>query len=463
MEITILGAAQCVTGSCFLLHIGKYNILFECGLVQGAKDAESVNYRDFDFEPGQIDAVVLTHAHLDHSGLIPKLCKDGFNGPIYTHHASKELATILLADSGYLAQKDTDTLNRKRARKHLPLLQPIYTMEQAKACCEQFVGIDYDVMIELFQGIHIRLNDAGHILGSAIVEVFLSEKGVKRKVVFSGDLGHSGAPLLKNPQAIANADWLFMESTYGDRLHRSWDDTWLELEQALAQAASDKGNILIPAFTIGRIQQLLSIFYSNYDDWALGRWHFFLDSPMAIDATKVYAKYWKEFDKNGREIVKKGGSPFALKNLHLSNSSEDSMKLNQINSGAVIIAGSGMCSGGRILHHLKHNIWSKNCHLIITGFQAAGTLGRRLIDGAKEITLWGETINVAAKIHTIGGLSAHADKRGLIHWLKQFKEIKNIVLVHGELKAMKSLAKDIESTVKIKPLLPKKGDTYKLI
>ena len=445
ITLQFFGATREVTGSCFLITVGASHVLVDCGLIQGAPEDEARNANPFPFDPAQIDAVVLTHSHIDHSGRLPLLAKAGFSGPVFTHHASLDLCEIMLADSGYLNEKEVEWDNRKRQRKHLPLIEPLYTMDDAVAVMAQFDGLAYEEKTEILPGVTLQLRDAGHILGSAIVELWLEHGGVKRKLVFSGDLGHRGAPILRDPQMIEEADLVVMESTYGDRLHRCWDDTWAELEEIVASVRHQKGNIIIPAFTVGRTQELLYAFKRNYEAWDMGRWHIFLDSPMAIKATEVYSKHCDIYDREAASFDKHNGDPFRPANLHISRTAKESMNINLIESGAIVIAGSGMCSGGRIKHHLKHNIWRRNCHIVIVGFQARGTLGRHIVDGVKQITLWGETISVAAQIRTVGGFSAHADCDGLLKWYKHFRDRPKVALVHGEPEAMDPLAQRLST------------------
>jgi metallo-beta-lactamase family protein len=440
MQIEFLGATREVTGSCFLVRVGGQRLLVECGLVQGAREHEEHNREPFLFAAAEIDAVVLTHAHLDHSGRLPLLIKRGYTGPVYTHKATAELCAIMLEDAGYLNEKDVQWANKKRQRKGLKPIEPLYTRDEARAAQRHFQTLDYGQPREILPGATLTLRDAGHILGSAIVELELSEAGRTRKVVFSGDLGHKGAPILRDPEPIAQADLVVMESTYGNRLHRSWEATWQEMGGIISSARSGQGNILIPAFTVGRTQELLYAFKCHYEEWGIDGWQVFLDSPMGIEATEVYARHAKLYDEQASRIYEQSGDPFDLPNLHLSRRSEDSMQINQIRSGAIIIAGSGMCTGGRIRHHFKHNIWREHTHVLIVGFQARGTLGRSLVDGAKRIRLWAETVQVKATVHTIGGLSAHADQDGLVDWYRRFENRPRVVLVHGELEAMETLA-----------------------
>ena len=463
MHIEFHGAAGEVTGSCHLVEVSGRRLLLDCGLIQGRAEDEARNREPFPFDPRSIDAVVLSHAHIDHSGRIPLLIKSGFSGPVYTHRASRDLCRIMLKDAAYLSERDAQWANRKRERKHLPPIDALYTVAEAQIAMSQFNGVQYGVKKRLFPGVTMRLSDAGHILGSSIVELWLEEQGVRRKLVFSGDLGHNGAPILRDVTNVEEADLVIMESTYGDRLHRTLEETEREIIDIQAAAARARGNILIPAFAVGRSQELLFLFGKYYDEWHLDRWHIFLDSPMAIQATEVYARHSELYDREAAGLWRRHREHSLLPNLHFTRTANQSMALNRIRSGAIIIAGSGMCSGGRIRHHFKHNIWRRNCHVIISGFQAQGTLGRQLVDGARRIRLWGETINVAAKIHTIGGLSAHADQNGLIAWYKGFRSGPPLILVHGEAQAAASLSERIHGELNAPVRIAQKMDSIDLI
>jgi metallo-beta-lactamase family protein len=440
MKLVFHGAAGEVTGSCFLIEAGGSRLLVDCGLIQGGPRDERRNREPLPFDPASIDAVVLTHAHLDHSGRLPLLVSQGYRGPIYTHGATADLCRIMLRDAAYLNEKDAEWENRKRERKGLERVDPLYTQRAAARAVRRFQPLDYGATRALTPGISVRLRDAGHILGSAVVEVWLEEHGLRRKVVFSGDLGHRGAPVLRDPELVDEADLVVLESTYGDRQHRSWAATWSELGQVLKDVAGGRGNLLVPAFTIGRTQELLYVFREHFEDWEVDRWQVVLDSPMAIEATDVYARHFDVYDSEAARARRDGASPFDLPNLYISRTARQSMALNRIRSGAMIIAGSGMCDGGRIKHHLKHQVWRPETHVLIVGYQAAGTIGRSLVDGARYIRLWGETVRVAATVHTIGGLSAHADQNGLVDWYRGFKARPPVALVHGEPEPRATLA-----------------------
>jgi metallo-beta-lactamase family protein len=463
IEVEFLGAAGEVTGSCHLVTVGRHKILLDCGLIQGRAQDEARNRQAFPFDPAAIDAVVLSHAHIDHSGRLPLLVKAGFRGSVYTHRACRDLCRIMLKDSAFLYQKDVQWENRKRARKGLEMVDAMYTVEDAKLAMKQFKGLVYQQKKRILPNVILRLNDAGHILGSSIVELWLEDEGQQRKLVFSGDLGRSGMPILEDPATITDADLVIMESTYGDRLHRSWDETQKEIAKVLSIATNGKGNILIPAFSVGRTQEILYLFAKYYKQWQLDRWQIFLDSPLAIEATRIFMNNSDLFDDDMQALFQQNKQQSILPNLHISRTTNQSIALNRVHSGAIIIAGSGMCSGGRIKQHLKHNIWRSDCHVIISGFQARGTLGRKLVDGAKRIKLWGETVQVAASIHTIGGLSAHADQTGLKNWYNNFNNHPRLVLVHGEPQAQECLSKVLQAELNVNVIIAKRGQKVDLL
>lgn len=462
ITLSFFGATGEVTGSLYLLEIGSHRILIDCGLFQGGPDVEALNREDFPFSPSSLDAVILTHAHIDHSGRLALLVKNGYKGRIHTHRATRDLARVMLKDSAFLAERDAERAARKRHNRTKEALEPLYTIADAERTIEHFETHDYGEKIELLPGISFCLRDAGHILGSAIVELWVKAFGVERKIVFSGDLGHRGAPLLRDVTSIRDADVVLCESTYGDRSHRPWDETFSEIGDILSNANAAKGNVLIPTFAVGRAQELLYLFSEHYDEWGLDRWEIFLDSPMAIEATTIYGNHTDLFDSEAKHHQTNSGPLFTLPNLHLTQLSEESMGINAVSSGAIVLAGSGMCTGGRIRHHIRHNISGEHNHLMVVGFQARGTLGRTLVDGAKKIRMWGEELDVAAKVHTIGGLSAHAGADGLLNWCGGFAGRPAFILVHGEPTATIALAHSLKENHGIDAFAPGRGAVYDL-
>ena len=452
MKIRFLGAAGTVTGSCFAIEVGGRTVLLDCGQFQGTRAEEARNRAPLPVDVSAVDAVVLSHAHIDHSGRLPLLCKQGFTGPIYTHNASVALSTIMLRDAAYLHEKDAAWENKRRQRRHWPLVAPLYTREDADAALAQFRGVEYGEAVDVAPGLTVRLHDAGHILGAAIVQVDLLEKGKRRRLVFSGDLGVPDAPLLNAPTRLEAADYVLLESTYGNRNHRSREATLAELKSIFLDAERMGGNIVVPAFAVGRTQDLLRLLAEHYDDWRIGRWTVYLDSPMAIDAGEIYQRYERLYSARA-----KANGPLAPPNLVVSRTTEESMRINAVERGAIIIAGSGMCTGGRIRHHLKHNLWREQCRVVIVGFQARGTLGRKLVDGADEVKLFQETIKVAARVHTVGGLSAHADQSGLLDWYGAFRSKPSLCLVHGEPSAQLALAAPLRARYGVEARMPRPG------
>jgi metallo-beta-lactamase family protein len=357
----------------------------------------------------------------------------------------------MLPDSGYLHEKDAEWTNRKRRRQGLQPIAPLYTLADGKAVLRQFHAIDYGERREILPGVSVRLRNAGHILGSAIVELWLTEQDKTCKLVFSGDLGCVDAPVMPDPEIVADADLVLLESTYGDRLHRQPEATLDELREIFATGKGPAGNIVIPAFAVGRTQDLLYLMAEHFDEWNIGDYEVFLDSPMAIEATSTYAVFRDQYETR---LFRPGTSEPRLPNLTMSRTAEDSMAINRIDGGAIIIAGSGMCTGGRVIHHLKHNLWKTDCQVVIVGFQAYGTLGRRLVDGAGQVRILGEDIRVNARIHTVGGLSAHADQAGLADWYGNFTGAPPVCLVHGEPDSQQALAREIERRFSRRPVIP---------
>ena len=460
IRIRFLGAAGEVTGSCHLLEAGTHRVLLDCGLFQGSAESEARNRLPFPFDPAGIDAVILSHAHLDHAGRLPLLVKQGFRGPIYTHVATRDLARIMLRDAAHLAAKDAETDTRKRARRGLPEVTPLYTQADVDACLPLFRGLEYGARTGLLPGLSCRLQDAGHILGAAITELWIEDGASKRKLVFSGDLGQRRNCIMPPPAGVTEADLVIMESAYGDRLHRSPEASIEELGGILQQARRQHGNILIPAFSVGRTQELLYLFAKHGRGWGLDHWHVFLDSPMAIEATTVYTAHAGLLLPEAAEYARE--THFGAAHLHFTATPKESMAINTIESGAIVIAGSGMCAGGRIQHHLKHRLWRDNTHVVFVGYQAAGTPGRRLVDGTRELTLWGEPVHVAAQIHTLGGFSAHADREGLCSWYGAFSAHPMVAVVHGEPRASSAVAAELRTRFGCPVNVPAHGDSLDL-
>ena len=457
------GAAQQVTGSCYLINTGNHRVLLECGMVQGEPEDKAAPV--FAFDPRGIDAVVLSHAHLDHSGRIPALVRNGFSGPIYLTRASYALIELLHKDAAYLELKDTEWENRRRQRSGKPPIEPLFTLEDVESALELRAPQRYSERFEVVPGMECCFRDAGHILGSAIVELWIAIGNETRKLVFSGDLGNHFSPLLRDPEVVEDADLLLIESTYGDRDHRPHDETLEEFQAALAAAAQSGGNVLIPSFAVGRTQDLIYYLGDLHREGRLAQQAVFLDSPMAIEASTIYTRFTKLFnsdDPEFREVMHHDWSQW-LPILQYSRTAEQSMALNQIKGGAIIIAGSGMCTGGRIRHHLKHNLWRRDAHVVIVGYQARGTPGRALIDGARKLKLLGEEIAVRATIHTLGGFSAHAGQSQLLEWASHFKKSRpRLFLVHGEHEKMLILQRAFLDRHGWNAAIPTLGETITL-
>ena len=442
-SLTFFGATGQVTGSCYLLETSSHRILLECGLFQGSKETERQNEADFPFDPAGIDAVVLSHAHLDHCGRLPKLVKDGFKGTVFLTEASFPLLELMLRDAVHLQLRDTEWENKRRERAGKKLLEPLYELEDIEALLKLRQPVAYSEEKEILAGITVSFHEAGHILGSAIVRLCIKDNDEIKTLVFSGDLGNPNSPLLRDPTVLTEADVLLLESTYGDRDHKPLENTLDELRETLAEAAESGGNVIIPAFAVGRTQDLIYWLGKIQRQGRLPQQQIYLDSPMAISASEIYADNTHLFNIDDPEFTKIApqGWQAWLKGLNYSQTPEESMAVNRIAGGAIIIAGSGMCNGGRIRHHLKYNLWRRNAHIIIAGFQAEGTLGRMIVDGKKKyLKILGSEINVAAKIHTLGALSAHADQSQLLKWASHFTPPKpRLYLIHGEKTAALSL------------------------
>ncbi len=464
MNIAFLGAAEQVTGSCYLLKVGNYKILIDCGMKQGsdAKDGQG-----FEFNPRDIDYVFLTHSHIDHSGLLPLLTKQGFEGKIYLTAASAELCKIMLADSAYIQEMEAAWNNRKRKRAGANEIEPLYTQEDAKKTLNYFEVCEYDKVYSINSTVDLCFIDAGHLLGSASLEIWLKEKDEKRKIVFSGDLGNKSRPIIQDPSKIKDADYVICESTYGDREHEKDANAMAELAEIIQKTLGRGGNLVIPAFAVGRTQELLYMLREIKNKKmvkGLGNFPVYLDSPLAIEATKIYAASTKYFDAEAMELVKKGINPIIFDDLILSVTAEDSKKINFIDGGKVIIAASGMCDAGRIRHHLKHNLWRKNSTILFVGYQANGTLGRIILEGIPSVKIMGEEIRISADIKRLAGFSGHADRKGLIEWIDYFEPLPNCVfLVHGEQQVIANFKNTLEQDLGLNILVPQLNSEFDLI
>lgn len=461
MKITFYGATETVTGSCFELTTNKgYRILVDCGLFQGPKETKERNYGDFPFNPWEIDVVLLTHAHIDHSGLIPKLCKKGFKGKIYTTKVTMDLCSIMLPDSGHIQEMEVERKNRKLARANKKLLEPIYTVKDAEKCIEQFVGIGYNEKIEISPEINVIFQDAGHILGSAIIEVFADDV----KVVFSGDLGNLNQPIINNPSIISDADYIIMESTYGNRFHIETEDKMQQIMRIIKKTLRKGGNLVIPAFAIERTQSLIYNLKKLDTAGEIPDIDVYIDSPLAIKATEIFCKYPDYYDQEAGELREKLNECILnFPGLKYSLTAEESKAINFLKDSKIIISASGMCDAGRIKHHLKHNLWRPESTILFVGYQAQGTLGRRILDGEKVVRIHGEEIAVNADIERIDGFSAHADQKALVEWLQKFSyKPEKIFLVHGEASAIKTLSKVIEEETQNSVVIPKYLQTIEL-
>ncbi|HHV73005.1 MAG TPA: MBL fold metallo-hydrolase [Clostridia bacterium] len=464
MRLTFWGGARTVTGSAFLLESERYKVLVDCGMFQGGKAMRKMNELDFPFPPQEIDYVLLTHAHIDHSGLIPKLYKQGFKGRVLCTKPTLNLCQIMLPDSGHIQEMENEWVNRKRARSGLSPLEPLYTVEDAQNCLKLFLPIEFGRVIEVTPELSVRFSVAGHILGSAIVEVWVKVNGVRKKLVFSGDLGNKNRPIVRDPQYIEEADWIILESTYGNRFHETTEETYEELKEVIIKTVKRKGKIIIPSFAVGRTQEILYALNEMVNKKEIPLIPVYLDSPLAISATKVFERNQQFFDEEATALLLEGDNPFEFSNLFFTLTAEESKKLNESEDPCIIISASGMADAGRIKHHLKHNLWKETTSVIFVGYQAQGSLGRRILDGEKRVRILGEEVSVNAEIYSMEGLSAHADQNGLMEWLAHFKSpVEKIFLVHGEEEGIENLKRRVKEELKIEAVAPERGDSFEIL
>jgi metallo-beta-lactamase family protein len=451
MKIRFLGASTSVTGSCHLITTNNHKFLLDCGQFQGSDEMDELNAKEFDFDPAEIEFLILSHAHIDHSGRIPLLVKRGFKGRIYCTDATADLLVVMLKDSASIHERETEWKNRKNQRAGKPLVEPLYTMKDAEAALNNVVPVLYNQLIELNESVKVVFNDAGHILGSSIVELFITENDEVSKIVYSGDLGVRGRPILRDPTIIKKADYVIMETTYGNRVHEKNSDSIDKLIDIVLKTTRRGGNVIIPSFAVGRTQELIyefNRFYEEHSEYKdeLKNIMVYVDSPMAISATEVFRRNAQVFDDETRDYILRGDHPLDFPNLIFTRTADESIALNTNTNPKVIISSSGMCEAGRIKHHLKHNLWNPKSSIVFVGYQARGTLGHSILKGDKRVSIFGEKIHVEAEIHNLEGFSGHADKNGLLDWLAGFKlRPKQVFLVHGEEDSKTGFAKEVKS------------------
>lgn len=474
MNITFLGAAKTVTGSNFLVEAAGKKFLVDCGMYQGKAALEMENSEEFLYDVSEIDFMLLTHAHIDHSGRIPKLYNEGYRGPIYAHRATVDLCAIMLPDSGHIQETEVEWKNRKRLRAGLEPLPPLYTAEEAAKCLEIFKPVEYDQIIDVADNIQVRYNDAGHMLGSSIIEIWVTENGKTEKIVFTGDIGNNDIPLLDSPTMIEDADYLVMESTYGSRLHMRNDDKANIFLNVVSETLDHGGRVVIPSFAVGRTQEILyeidKIKDSHKDDEEFQRKYqqlmktpVFVDSPLAISATEVFKKNTDLFEEDVQEKLRHGNHPLEFPGLQFTRTADESKALNETYYPSIIISASGMCDIGRIKHHLKHNLWNPSSTILFVGYQAPGTLGRTIVDGADKVKIFGEEISVNARVEYIEGYSGHADQEWLLNFVYSFiKKPRHIFLVHGEEESEEVLKGLIERNTQIPVTIPSFGEKYEV-
>ena len=470
MNIRFLGAVEGVTGSCHLIEFRDKLIMLDCGMYQG-KDKD-FNYKGLEVSPENIDYLLLSHSHIDHSGRIPLLVKNGFKGTIYCSKPTYDLCEIMLLDSAHIQEAEAEWRNRKARRSGKPTVPPLYTQTDVYDSFKYFKPVLYEQIVKIDEFLTVRFNDAGHVLGSSIIEMWFEEDDGITKVVYSGDLGMRDKPLLKDPVIIGSADYVILESTYGNRIHANTEQPEEQLLNIILKTVRRGGTVIIPSFAVGRTQEIIYHLNKYYDN-SLGsasdkinelkRIPVYIDSPLAKKATEVFWRNAHAFDKEARNYLMMGDNPLQFENLHFTENVEESKMLNHSDEPKIIISSSGMCDAGRIKHHLKHNLWKKECSVVFVGYQAEGTLGRRILDGAKDVKIFGEEIHVNAKIHNVEGFSGHADRNGLINWLKGFKEKpRKIFLVHGEAQSKAEFANEIKNILDIDCVIPAYNVIYKV-
>ncbi|NLZ93889.1 MAG: MBL fold metallo-hydrolase [Firmicutes bacterium] len=461
MKLTFCGGARTVTGSSFLLEAAGLKILLDCGMFQGGRRLRERNYQPYPYNPAEIDYIILSHAHIDHSGLIPRLVKDGFRGQILATPATVDLASIMLPDSGYIQEMEAEWQNRKNLRAGKPLVEPLYTIEDAEAALRYFREVDYYTTFYLSDRIKLFFYDAGHILGSAITELTIWEEGKVEKIVFTGDLGKSERPIYRDPDIVEEADYVIIEGTYGTRDHEIETERAERLQQVIQQTVLQQGNVVVPSFAVGRTQELLYCLSRLMGKGQIPNLPIYIDSPLAISATEVFSRHPECYDVQMRQMLHAGQDPFNFPEVIFTRSVEESKLINESPGGALIISASGMADAGRIKHHLKHNLWRPESTVLFVGYQAEGTLGRQIRDGAKRVKIFGEEIKINAQIMALDGFSAHADRNELVAWLGKFhKKPKQVFLVHGEEDVLIQFSAKIEKELGLATYVPGYLETW---
>ena len=455
MRVDFLGGVGTVTGSATLLERGALKWLVDCGMYQGENQKEERNRSTQAYDPKHLSFILLTHAHIDHSGLIPKIVKEGFTGKVICTKATFELCEIMLRDSGHIQEMEAEWQNRKNERSGREGTTPLYTVKEAEGSLRYFEPIRYDEIVPLDDGVKVRFRDAGHILGSAIIEIWVNEQEKEKKLVFSGDLGHSDQPIVRDPSWIEEGDVVWLESTYGDRLHKGWEETLQEFLKIIQDAIGHQSKVVIPAFAVERTQVIIYTLGQFIRKGLIPSIPVYIDSPLAISATEIFKKNPDCFDQETREILSRGENPLELPEIIYTRTTEESKAINEDSRPGIIISASGMCDSGRIKHHLKHHLWRPGSHIVIIGYQAEGTLGRRIVEGAQTVRIFGEEIAVQAHIHTLGGFSAHADQKGLLDWLSHFNNPNlEVFVIHGEEKVASALGQRIRERFHFKTMVP---------
>jgi metallo-beta-lactamase family protein len=455
MRVEFLGGVRTVTGSATLLEKGSFKWLVDCGMFQGGKELEERNRNVQPYHAKDLSFILLTHAHIDHSGLIPKLVKEGFQGKVICTKATLDLCEVMLQDSGHIQEMEAEWQNRKSKRSGGKEVAPLYTSEEAKRSLRYFQPVGYDEILSLSDGVKVRFQDAGHILGSAMIEIWVEEEGRDKKLVFSGDLGAPNQPIVRDPSWVEEGDVLWLESTYGNRLHKSREETVEELLKIILEAIHDQAKVVIPAFAVERTQDIIYTIGQLVRKGSIPTIPVYIDSPLAISATEIFKRNSDCFDQETKNILLRGENPFELPGIIYTQTTEESKAINEDPRPGIIISASGMCDTGRIKHHLKHHLWREASHIVFVGYQGEGTIGRRIVDGAKSVNLFGEDIAVKAHIHTLGGFSAHADQKGLLDWLSHFKNPELEVFVnHGEEKTSMELGQLIRKQFHLQTTIP---------